>query len=68
MAHPIGGTPSNSEASNIPKKVALISGATFLLLVLLLRLLPTQEQLKERMELLQKELRETKRLMNKCTE
>ena len=30
--------------------------------------LPTQEQLKERMELLQKELRETKRLMNKCTE
>lgn len=27
--------------------------------------LPTQEQLKERMELLQKELRETKRLMNK---
>ncbi len=37
MARPIGGTPSNSEASNIPKKVALISGATFLLLVLLLR-------------------------------
>ncbi len=36
--------------------------------VLLLRLLPTQEQLKERMELLQKQLRETKRLMNKCTE
>ena len=30
--------------------------------------LPTQEQLKERMELLQKELRETKRLMNKYTE
>ena len=30
--------------------------------------LPTREQLKERMELLQKELRETKRLMNKCTE
>ena len=28
-------------------------------------MLPTQEQLKERMELLQKELRETKRLMNK---
>ena len=27
--------------------------------------LPSQEQLKERMELLQKELRETKRLMNK---
>ena len=27
--------------------------------------LPTQEQLKERMELLQKELRATKRLMNK---
>ena len=26
-------------------------------------MLPTQEQLKERMELLQKELRETKRLM-----
>ena len=27
--------------------------------------LPSQEQLKERMELLQKELRETKRLMNR---
>lgn len=27
--------------------------------------LPSQEQLKERMELLQRELRETKRLMNK---
>ena len=27
--------------------------------------LPSQEQLKERMELLQKELQETKRLMNK---
>ena len=52
MARPIGGTPSYSgvpeqsvdcwgalsEASNIPKNVALISGATFLLLVLLLRL------------------------------
>ena len=30
--------------------------------------LPTQEQLKERMELLQKELRATKRLMKKATE
>lgn len=30
--------------------------------------LPTREQLKERMELLQKELRETKRLMNKSKE
>ena len=28
-------------------------------------MLPTQEQLKERMELLKKELRQTKRLMNK---
>ena len=30
--------------------------------------LPTQEQLKERMELLQKELRATKRLMKKASE
>ena len=51
MARPIGGTPSYSgvpeqsvdcggalsEASNIPKKEALISSASFLLLVLLLR-------------------------------
>jgi hypothetical protein len=28
-------------------------------------MLPTQEQLKERMELLKKELKQTKRLMNK---
>ena len=31
-------------------------------------MLPTQEQLKERMELLQKELRATKRLMKKSSE
>ena len=30
-------------------------------------MLPTQEQLRERMELLQRELRETKRLMGKTT-
>ena len=31
-------------------------------------ILPTQEQLKERMELLQKEIRATKRLMKKSSE